>query len=182
MSRGCSIGRSWTTSTLFIRGLTSCPGSACLNKQYQPQLGFTTDTTVEVPEGTAPTLGNGTLTLTFPFTLPTTTLVLRNPEFTNKDSLNFNRINRTTRGGTLVVYADPIWPKTQTLGFEVHCLKRAQADELIEFFGDSLGLEIGLLDHEGRQWRGIITNPDTPIINPERGDYSVSFYFEGVQC
>ena len=122
------------------------------------------------------------MTLTFPYVAPTNTLVLRNPEFANKDSLNFNRINRTTRGGTLVVFADSQWPKTQTLALEVRALKPLQADDLIDFFDQSLGLEVGLLDHEGRQWQGIITDPETPVINPERGDYSASFTFEGVLC
>jgi hypothetical protein len=157
-------------------------GSACLNRQYQPQLGFTTDTTVSVPTAVAPTLSDGTLTLTFPYVSPTTTLVLRNPQFNNKDTLNFNRINRTTRGGALVVFADPQWPKTQTLAFEVRSLTQSQAANLLEFFDDCLGLEIGLLDHEGRQWRGIITNPEEPIVNPEQGDYSTTFQFEGVLC
>ena len=90
-------------------------GSPCPNKQYQPQLGFTTDTTVLSPGCGGSLLAGWHLTLTFPYVSPTNTLVLRNPEFANKDSLNFNRINRTTRGGALVVFADSDWPKTQTL-------------------------------------------------------------------
>jgi hypothetical protein len=155
---------------------------SCAKKQFQPQVGFTTDTGVLVPSGIVPSLPGGILTLTFPYVSPTTTLVLRNPEFGNKDSLNFNRINRTTRGGELIVYSDPQWPKTQKLALEVRSLVPSQAANLLTFFDQSLGLEIGLLDQEGRQWRGIITNPDTPIINPERGDYAVSFEFEGVLC
>ena len=154
----------------------------CQSKQYQPQLGFTTDTSVDLPSPSAPALSGDTLTLTYPFLSPTTTVVLRNPEFNNKDSLTFTRINRVTRGGTLVVYADPIWPKVQKLSVEVHSLRSSQADALLNFFDQSLGKEIGLLDHEGRQWRGIITNPDSPVVNPGRSDYSTSFEFEGKLC
>ena len=39
---------------------------------------------------------------------------LRAPNLGNKDRLSFNRVLRETRGGTLVVFADPIWPKVQT--------------------------------------------------------------------
>jgi len=154
----------------------------CQTKQYQPQLGFTTDTSVDIPPADAPVLSDALLTLSYPFVSPTVTVVLRNPEFNNKDSLNFNRINRTTRGGTLVVYADPSWPKTQKLNVELRSLGSLQADTLLDFFDQSLGKEIRLLDHEGRQWRGIITNPDSPVANPGRGDYSASFEFEGEPC
>jgi hypothetical protein len=41
------------------------------------------------------------------------TLELRPPNLGNKDRLGFNRISRETRGGTLIVFADPMWPKTQ---------------------------------------------------------------------
>ena len=154
----------------------------CQRKQYEPQVGFTTDTTVLLPSATPPTLSDATLTLTFPYVSPTNTLVLRNSEFGNKDTLNFNRINRTTRGGALVVFADSEWPKTQTLAVTLNSLTPAQADDLLTFFDQSLGLEVGLLDHEGRLWRGIITNPDSPIANPGRDDHSASFEFEGVLC
>ena len=60
----------------------------------------------------------------------TDTLVLRAPEFGNKDRLQFNRISRETRGGTLIVYADPMWPKTQTLVLTFSALKPAQAEAL----------------------------------------------------
>ena len=45
----------------------------------------------------------------------TDSVTLRAPNLGNKDRLSFNRILRETRGGTLVVFADPIWPKIQTL-------------------------------------------------------------------
>lgn len=150
----------------------------CVRVAYSPYVGasdpdYTPPTTVE------PTLGSNTLTLTHPYTAPTTTLVLRNPAFSDKDRLNFNRINRETRGGTLIVFSDPKWPKTQTLALQVDNLNPTQAEDMIVFLRTSLGQEIGLLDWENRQWRGIITTPDARITHVGRHDRSIAFEFQG---
>jgi hypothetical protein len=105
--------------------------------------------------------------------------VLRNPELANKETLSFDRINRETRGGTLEVYSDPDWPKAKTLSLEVQHLKQSQVDDLLQFFLDSLGQEIGLLDHENRQWRGFILTPDAEVTHVGRENRSVQFDFEG---
>ena len=154
-------------------------GPSCVQHNYTPFVGFSTDTETTPPDITVPTLGPAIMTLTYPYVSPTTTLILRNPEFSNKDTLNFNRINRQTRGGTLIIYANPIWPKIQTLQVEVRWLKPPQLVAYLSFLGQSLGQEIGLLDYENRQWRGIITKPDTPVSNPANKDLTISFEFEG---
>jgi len=164
---------------LVQSGTYQLVGPSCVTHTYQPFVGFSTDTTITPPDVAAPVLADAMLTLTYPFVAPTYTVVLRNPEFSNKDNLNFNRINRQTRGGTLVVYADANWPKTQTFQVEVQGLKAAQVADLLVFFGVSLGKEVGLLDHENRQWKGIIMDPDTPVNHVARSDRTVSFTFEG---
>ena len=58
---------------------------------------------------------------------PTDNVVLRAPDFGNKDRLGFNRVLRETRGGTLIVFADPEWPKTQTLALNFSGLTQAEA-------------------------------------------------------
>lgn len=129
--------------------------------------------------GTAPTLGTATLTLTYPFVSPTHTVVLRNPEFGNTDRLEFLRINRTSRGGELFIYSDPIWPKQQIQNVTVRTLKESQKAALQEFFLLSIGKEIGFLDHENRQWKGYIVNPDASFTHEGRNGYNVSIEFEG---
>jgi len=160
-------------------GTYQLEGSSCIQHNYTPFVGFSTDIETTPPDVVAPTLSAAIMTLTYPYVSPTTTLVLRNPQFSNKDTLNFNRVNRQTRGGTLIVYANSIWPKIQTLQVEVRWLKPTQLENYLTFLGLSLGKEIGLLDHENRQWRGIITKPDTPVSNPENKDLTISFEFEG---
>lgn len=171
----------WVIDTLSIThsGTYQHEGPSCIQHNYTPFVGFSTDIETTPPDITVPTLGTATMTLTYPYVSPTTILVLRNPQFSNKDTLNFNRINRQTRGGTLIVYANSIWPKIQTLQVEVQWLKPPQLANYLTFLGLSLGQEIGLLDHENRQWRGIITKPDTPVSNPENKDLTISFEFEG---
>ncbi len=147
---------------------------------YSPFVGTVTSG-ITPPPTTAPTLGTATLTLTWPFVAPTTTLVLRNPELNNSERLQFARINRTTRGGDLKIFSDPTWPKQESLKVQIEALTSAQKDSLVSFFEDNIGLEIGLLDDENRQWKGIITQPDADITDV-RGDgcsYSVIFEFEG---
>lgn len=170
--------RSVSSSIAFVQSAVYRVENPCVEKEYSPFVG-TGDPNYTPPPTTAPTLGTATLTLTYPYTSPTSTLVLRNPEFRNQDSLNFNRINRETRGGTLVIYADPSWPKSQTLRLEIHSLKQSQVDDLLTFLLDSLGKEIGLKDHENRQWRGIILTPDAEISHVGRENRTVQFDFEG---
>lgn len=174
---GAVFRRSVTNDLALLQSGTYQLIGPCTLKQYDPFIGFGAVITEPTP-----TLGLATFTLTYPYVDPTTTLVLRSPAFGDRDQIGFTRINRQTRGGTLIVFADSIWPKTQTLQVEVSGLRQAQADDFLAFVGESLGKEIGLLDHENRQWRGLIMDPDTPIANPERGEYTISFQFEGELC
>jgi hypothetical protein len=105
---------------------------------------------------------------------------LRNPELGNKDRLQFNRISRETRGGTLIVYADSIWPKIQVQVLTFTGLSKEQAAGLLTFMSVHLGREIGFVDWEHRLWRGVITNPNDAVVQDGRGCmYSASLEFEG---
>jgi len=106
-------------------------------------------------------------------------VTLRTPNLGNKDRLSFNRVLRETRGGTLIVYADPMWPKIQTLVLSFSGLGQNEARELLAFFDGHLGQEIGLIDWKKRYWRGVVVTPDEPIVEDSRGSFSASFQFEG---
>ncbi len=109
----------------------------------------------------------------------TESVTLRAPEFGNRDRLQFHRIHRETRGGTLIVYADPIWPKIQTLVVSFTGLRANESQTLIRFMADHLGEEIGLIDWEQRFWRGVIVNPTDPVVEDRHNSFSASFEFEG---
>ena len=161
----------------FITYIIVANNDACT---YGLFIGQADDPDFEPPPATPPTLGTATLTLTWPYVTPTSTLVLRNPEFGNSESLAFTRIIRETRGGTLEVYGDPDWPQTTTLSITVDGLPGAIAEDFLQFLEDSLGQEIGLLDWENRQWRGIITTPDAEVTDHGKAcRRSITFEFEG---
>ncbi len=80
----------------------------CVTRTYTPFVGSTDDPDVPVPPPTTvPTLERVEgVQLYWPVDIPTMTVTLRGPELDNKDRLRFQRINRETRGGTLVISPD----------------------------------------------------------------------------
>ena len=154
-----------------------------VKRDYRPFIGAGTAGNPTPPAATlaGPNLAApGTFTLVYPSTgTATDTLVLRDPEFGNKDRLQFNRICRETRGGTLIVYADPMWPKTETLVLTFSALTPTQAEALLEFMLNYIGQEIGLWDWEGHYWVGIITNPNDPVVEDSKYSFTAGLEFEG---
>ncbi len=127
-----------------------------------------------------PVTGVAAGTLIYPPTPPYSDwLTLRSPDLGNKDRLQFNRVSRESRGGTLVVFADPMWPKVQTQVLTFSGLKEQEARSLLDFMAAHLGLEVGYVDWEQRLWTGIITNPTEAMVQDGRGMFTVSFEFEG---
>ena len=151
----------------------------CRLRNYTPSVGGSSSDKFTPPSSTPPTLGQATVTLTYPFISPTETLVLRNPVFGDRDRLQFSRINRESRGGDAIIFADPQWPKNQVLVVQIDSLSELKASDLIDFLEMSIGQEIGLLDWFNQQWRGVIITPDVAITHVRRNDRSVSFDFQG---
>lgn len=170
------------TSQAFIKQHVSfrVQGQRCPEKEYTPFIGESGDTSYPEVSVSAPTLGSDTLTLTYPRVGPTTTLVLKNPEFGNSDTIRFTKIDRVTRGGDRKFFSDSNWSETQSFRLTISniCDTTATIDQIINFLNDSLGKEIGLLDWEGRQWKGIVVVPETEVI-PQVGGHRVVIVFEG---
>lgn len=170
------LGRELPQTLNLLQSVAYVIDRGCTELNYSPFVGVGAG---GAPPTTQPTLSDSTFTLTYPYVTPTTTLVLRNPRFGNRHEMAFNRIARETRGGTLNVYADPSWPKTETLRVELTLHNCDPVDDVLDFLRDSLGQRVGLLDHEGRQWHGVILNPDTAISQIERSSWSVNLEFQG---
>jgi hypothetical protein len=114
--------------------------------------------------------------------LVTDELLLRSPNLGDKDRLSFSRINRETRGGTLIVYADPVWPKVETLALSFSGLSDTEAQDLLTFMEAHLGEDIKLIDWEDRAWTGVISEPQDPIVQDGRGcQFTASFEFQGTK-
>lgn len=106
-------------------------------------------------------------------------IILRAPEFGNRDQNAYTRVSRETRGGNLIVYSDPDWPSIRTLACTITGLKSDEVEEYLEFLYATLGRVIELSDWEGRLWSGVMTNPEEPITQDGKDRYTISFQLEG---
>jgi hypothetical protein len=164
--------------------LTWYEESPCAKKQYTPFQGEntvpTSDTTPPRNDLQDPQGDTGNFSVYQPYLgVPTSEVILRNPELDNRDRNAYTRVNEETRGGKLVVFADPTWPHIRTLAVTIVGLKETDVDALQTFMQATVGQEIGLTDWEGRLWKGYITNPNEPAVQDGRAMWTVSFLFEG---
>jgi len=150
---------------------------------YSPFVGSSSDPNAPTPPPSTYTAAGGTpgFRLQYPaIGAVTDQLILRAPNLGNQDRLAMTRINRETRGGTLIIYADPIWPKVQTLLLSFSGLSQEEGQSLLAFMETYLGQEIRLIDWEDRLWKGVIVNPQDPVVPDGPGcKYTASFEFEG---
>jgi hypothetical protein len=153
--------------------------SADVLHQYHPFIGEGSGPTPPPASCPTPVAGIGECRLCYPVSSPTVFVTLGSPEFGNRDRLQFNRISRETRGGTLIVFADPIWPKVQTAALTFSALSSTQVQNYLTFVKDHLGLEVGFVDWEGFYWKGVIMNPTEPTAQDDKTGHTVSFEFEG---
>lgn len=125
------------------------------------------------------------ITLEYPFTSPTLTLDLRNPEFGNQERVNFSRISRKSRAGTPIIFFNEIWPTEDLLFWTFIDISEAKKDLYKTFIAASLGKEIKLTDFETHIWKGIIQNPSNEIVCDKKADacnngrYTIVFEFLG---
>ncbi len=106
------------------------------------------------------TLTKATSTLfTYPYSAPTVSVLLPNPEFGNTDNFETNGIARHTRAGGLKTFKSDNWPITQILRMTFKSVDDAVVPFLREFLLACAGKEVGYLDHHSRQWRGVISTP-----------------------
>ncbi len=106
---------------------------------------------------------------------------IRAPQFGNREQIDATRINRESQGGTLVIFADPIWPKVQNLQMTFAALKKTQARQLLNFLERWLGQEIGIYDHEGRVWKGVIINPEEAVTHDGHENFSANLDIEAAR-
>jgi hypothetical protein len=117
--------------------------------------------------------------LTYPYDTPTTTLTLKIPLFGNTDKTETGFKIRYTLNNQLSVVRGN-WPTIRRFKFDFSALTEAQRDDFLAFYLLSLGQEIGLLDHEDRQWRGVIISDGKTTQVGQGCDYSTGFEFQGV--
>lgn len=157
--------------------------SDCVTKQYSPFQGASTVTT-DVLDDDLPYTQSPNLSDRFLLYYParghrTINVVLRAPELDNRDRNAYTRVIRETRGGTMHLYRDPNWPKVRTIVMTFIGLSKQNIDDIQSLFQNTLGQEVGITDWEGRQWAGVIVNPEEPATENSKGNWSISFSLEG---
>lgn len=124
---------------------------------------------------------NSDIELGYPYTSPTFTLLLPTPEFNNVERLGRTRIQTETRGGDLLLYSDPVWPKDDELAYTITNLPHAKRLLLEAFIQESLGKFIRLRDYEDLVWKAIITTPEAEFVEDGKNAcgpvYTVSLNF-----
>jgi len=165
----------------FLKDTTLC--------DYSPFIGDTDVSEPPSPSASLPAQSFDPTTDRFKLVLPTfsdisggspqqDSIILRAPDFGNREGVQTTRINRESRGGTLIIYRDPDWPKFVRLTVQFSVLSAAQARGLLGFMERNVGQEVGVQDHEGRTWKGTIINPDESIVHDGRGGYSATIEIE----
>jgi hypothetical protein len=96
---------------------------------------------------------------TYPYDVPDLTVVLRPPLLVDREALNYRRVARNVRGGKFEIFRRNIWPKWNRHQMTFTAMSEDQRHQVFSLLHRSLGKDVGFLDHEGRQWRGIITTP-----------------------
>jgi len=158
--------------------------TSCIDKQYHPFVGESSIIGQPTPPNTEISLAQGLpigagFQLSYPLNGATDTVILRAPELDTRDKNAFNRVNRETRGGRLVVFADPTWPKVNTLSCTFIGLLKTEIDTLQDFILNYIGEEIQVIDWDGRIWEGVVLKPNDPATCDGKDRWSVGFEFEG---
>ncbi len=158
----------------------------CTDKQYIPFVGENTIPGAPTPpDDILPFVQTDASIARFVLSYPAlaateNSVELRAPELDNVDRLAFNRINRETRGGKLTVFADPEWPKVQTIVATFIGLTKTEFSDLSDFLVTYIGKAIRMQDWEGREWIGVATMPNEAAIQDSKRGWTTSFEFEGV--
>lgn len=105
----------------------------------------------------------------------------RRPLLGNSDSIAFQRINRRTRGGDIIIFRDNEWPKTEVLNLTFDFTTDDEAQAMMNMLRYTAGWFIHYRDHENRLWFGIVQNPDTEVSQTGINHFMVEVRFEGDQ-
>jgi hypothetical protein len=183
MSRIMIYNRTLTHDNAIGHALTWLEDSPCGRKRYTPFQGENTiplnvsppSNVLDDPQGEA-----DTFKLYQPYLgVHTSEVELRQPELDNRDRNAFSRVSQETRGGKLLVFADPTWPKVRTMAVTIVGLTETKVNEFQTFVQSTVGQMIGLTDWEGRLWSGHITNPNEQATQDGKARWTITFEFEG---
>lgn len=129
---------------------------------YSPEISTGSPLTAMPTSDITATISETTI-LQFPYTSPTTTLTIRNPELGDKFVSQSYRVQRYTRDNKLIVYRDPAWFQTRIFNMAFTGLSPQNKLDIMSFVRLSIGQYVSLTDYLSQTWKGLIINPDNPI-------------------
>lgn len=121
----------------------------------------------------------GQVVLRYPYSSPSLSFTTRAPEYENRESHDYDRVVRESRGGTQQVFRDGAWPKSKRLTIEVVVKHGEEARAFLDFVLASMGREVEYVDHLSRSWRGVILPTESLTTQPGRGRRVILVEFEG---
>lgn len=109
-----------------------------------------------------------------------TTVTLRAPDWGDRDKYEVVRVQEETRGKTLIVFQDSMWPKTETLSLTFSYMSQTDVNTLLDFLITTAGQAVTYIDHFGRTWIGYVLNPDAEVRQTSRSNRIITIDFQGV--
>lgn len=98
------------------------------------------------------------VTFQYPYTAPTLTLTLRNPELGDSEAVDIKTKYNISMNGDIHTIRHT--PKNRRLNLTFHDIVKANVESFITFISTSAGSEVRYTDHMANVWRGyILTNP-----------------------
>ena len=73
------------------------------------------------------------------------------------------------RNGILRIFKDANWPDVEIIEMTFENLSKNEADALKIFVTNTAGKEITMIDHESRNWIGVIVSPEVVFTEAGRG-------------
>lgn len=137
---------------------------------YSPQISPGNSNITPMPETMPLTLvSRETVLLEYPYASPTTTLELKVPQLNDIKLVDFSRIQRRSRGNTLITARKSYWPKSNTFNIAFNFLTASERDDVIAFVKLTLGKEVKYTDHESQEHKVILINPANPLTQEGEG-------------
>lgn len=118
------------------------------------------------------------------FTYNNDTLILRNPSFGNSYKYNYNRQQLETRGKTLIISANSTYQykrSVRNFSFTIEYLKQLDRIKLYNFFNNSIGQPVYMIDHENIAYSMLIITPELEFTQQDINNYSVNLDMEMLQ-
>lgn len=103
------------------------------------------------------------------------------PDFGNKETLEFSRINRRSRAGDLIIYRDSKWPDSRKLSLTFSWLTEDEKNKFKDLLKMSLGKTITYTDHFGDIWSCFVLNPQTDIAQTGRCQWQLTLELQGTK-